>query len=73
MSTPIKPAIGGTYAVNHSRKGKFTMHVDSVDGEWISGIITSGTASAMMSYNERETGEPITVRECLATFTLIPA
>ncbi len=69
MTTP--PQVGGTYAVNHSRKGKFTMLVTAVKGEWIDGIITSGKARAMLAYNERETGEEITCRDSLCTFELI--
>jgi hypothetical protein len=67
------PEVGGTYAVDHSRKGKFVMRITAVNGEWIDGIITSGKAKASLIYNEREIGEKITVRECLATFTQIPA
>jgi hypothetical protein len=60
MSTLHTPTVGGTYAVNASRKGKFNMHVTDIRGEWVDGVI-------------EETGEEITVRQCLATFTLIPA
>lgn len=73
MSTLHTPTVGGTYAVNHSRKGKFNMHVTDVRGEWVDGVIVSGKAKALLAYNEKETGEEITVRQCLATFTLIPA
>jgi hypothetical protein len=71
MDTTTEPTVGGVYAVNHSRKGKFQMRVDRIDGEWVEGVIVSGTAQAMLDYNVRETGEDITVRTCLATFTLI--
>lgn len=73
MSALHTPTAGGTYAVNHDRKGKFNMHVTNVRGEWVDGVIVSGKAKALLAYNEKETGEEITVRQCLATFTLIPA
>lgn len=71
MSDATIPAVGGVYAVNHSRKGKFNMLVTRVDGEWIDGRIVSGKAKALLPYNEKETGEEVTVRQCLATFTLL--
>jgi len=71
MDTTTEPTVGGVYAVNHSRKGKFQMRVDRIDGEWVEGVIVSGTAQAILDYNVRETGEDITVRASLATFTLI--
>lgn len=71
MSNLQTPTAGGTYAVNDSRKGKFNMLVNRVAGEWVEGVIVSGKATALLECNERETGEEITVRQCLATFTLI--
>ena len=55
------------YQINHSRKGNFSLLVNKINGEWITGIIIKGTASAIMDYNVREKGEEITVRECLIT------
>ena len=60
-----------TYHVDHSRKGKFTMRVDSLNGEWVSGQIVAGTAKAMLDYNVKETGEDITVRLSHCKFTPI--
>lgn len=56
---------GQVYIINHTRKGTFGMRVDSQDEEWISGEVVGGTADAMMDYNIKEKGEPITVRKSL--------
>lgn len=63
------PQAGKTYTVKHSRKGTFTMRVLDVAGEWVHGVIVAGRANAMLEYNERETGEDITVRDSLCHFT----
>lgn len=60
--------IGQEYEVRHSRKGVFAMRVEKVSGEWISGIITSGVANALMSYNVKDVGESITVRDTHSYF-----
>lgn len=65
--------IGQEYHVRHTRKGQFAMRVEKVDGEWISGVISSGKAKALLAYNEKETGEEITIRESHSTFTHIPS
>lgn len=57
--------VGKTCAINHSRKGKFTMHVTADDDEWLTGTIVDGRARAMLPENEREIGEDITVRRSL--------
>jgi hypothetical protein len=61
--------VGKVYDVQHQRKGSFRMRVMARDGEWVDGQIVSGKARAMLSYNEREAGEAITVRESFCTFT----
>lgn len=55
---------GQTYIINHSRKGRFAVHVESQDEEWLYGYVAGGTANAMMDYNVKEKGEQITVRKC---------
>jgi hypothetical protein len=65
----MEPEPNQIYHVNHSRKGKFTMRVDSVKGEWVSGQVISGTAKAMMDYNIKEAGDEITIRLCHSSFT----
>jgi hypothetical protein len=67
-----REAIGKVFKVHHSRKGNFSMKITGIDGEWITGVIVKGRAGAMLYYNERETGETITIRECLCTFTPPP-
>jgi len=54
--------VGKTYRVIHSRKGTFDMRIASFNDEWAEGVIVKGSAKAMMDYNEKETGENITVR-----------
>lgn len=65
------PQVGKTYRIASSRKGVFTARLThvSTDGVWATGIITTGRAGAMLAVNERETGEEITVRIDLCTFT----
>ena len=55
---------GTTYILNHSRKGRFAMHVERQDEEWLHGFVAGGTAMAIMDYNIKEKGEEITVRKC---------
>lgn len=71
MSTEIE--IGKTYKVVSQRKGTFTMRATSVDETWATGVITTGKAGAMLNYNERETGEEVTVRRSLCAFTEVAA
>jgi len=69
METKIK--IGEIYEVNSIRKGKFTIKVTSVDSDFVTGIIVKGKAKAMMSYNEKEEGEIVSLRIDLTSFKLI--
>ena len=62
--------VGKKYAVNHSRKGSFSLSVTSIDGEWITGIITSGEADSMMDYNRHYIGDEITARESFLTIVM---
>lgn len=62
--------IGEIYEVNHSRKGRFNMLVESQDDEWVTGIITDGQAGAILDYNIREQFEEITIRKSLCSFKL---
>lgn len=55
---------GTVYILNHTRKGTFGMLVESQDDEWLHGKVVGGTAKAIMAYNVKEAGEPITVRKC---------
>jgi hypothetical protein len=62
---------GKIYDVFSSRKGKFIMQITSHNETFATGIILKGTAKAILSYNEREEGEEVTVRKSLTTFTLL--
>lgn len=64
--TPLE--VGSTYNVNHSRKGKFSLLVQSDSDEWVTGIIVGGKAGAMLHYNEKECGDEITVRKSFCSF-----
>lgn len=57
------PEAGKIYNVRHSRKGNFTILVTGLCGEWITGTIVKGYASAMMKYNECGVGDSITIRK----------
>jgi len=61
--------IGRAYNVNHSRKGKFVMIVESQDETWVHGTVVSGVAKATMDYNVKEEGEEISLRKELCTFS----
>lgn len=59
------PKQGDVFEVRHQRKGVFVVRVKAVAGEWLTGVIVEGQAGAMMAYNERDTGEEVTVRDTL--------
>lgn len=63
------PEVGKTYRVRHSRKGTFVLRVTGRSDEWVSGVIVSGKASAMLPYNEVFKGEELTMRTSFCTFT----
>lgn len=63
--------VGKPYKVISQRKGTFSGVATSVSDEWVTVLITRGKAQAMLSYNEREAGEEITVRRSLTAFTLL--
>lgn len=65
------PKVGTRYQINHTRKGKFTGELLSVDGEWATFLITDGFASAICDYNVRETGERVTCRDTQCRLTEI--
>jgi hypothetical protein len=58
-----------TYIVDHSRKGLFTIRVESVEGEWVGGVIVSGKANALCESNIKRIGEKILIRKSLCKFT----
>lgn len=62
-----KLEIGKIYKVRHSRKGVFSLKVESIDDEWVIGQVYQGRANAMMDYNVKLEGDPITVRESFLT------
>lgn len=66
------PVVGQTYDVRHSRKGAFKLLVTRVDGEWLTGQIVDGFAKAVMSYNVREEGEEITMRDSQVYLIPVP-
>ena len=68
--TTTEIEVGKPYKVVSQRKGTFTGIATSVNDEWVTVLITRGKAQAMLSYNEREAGEEITVRRSMTIFTL---
>ena len=62
---------GKLYRVSHRRKGVFKLMVTGQDETWVTGIITSGKAGALLKYNEACPGEEITVRKCFCTFSSV--
>jgi len=65
--------VGKTYIVKSSRKGTFTGRITHVGDTFADVLITQGRAGAMLDYNERETGETVTVRKSFCTFTPVEA
>ena len=63
--------VGKVYNVSHSRKGKFTMRILSIDGEWVKGVVVDNVAKAMMDYNLKYSGDDITVRESHCHFSAL--
>lgn len=63
--------IGKIYDIVSTRKGKFRMELTNQCDTWATGIITKGKAKAILSYNEVEVGEEVTVRKSFTTFTLV--
>lgn len=61
--------VGKTYAIFHSRKGRFSGRVVSFDDEWATVLISREVAKAMMRDNVRCEGEELTVRLSQCTFT----
>ena len=61
--------IGKTYKVNHSRKGTFHLKVTAVDDAWVTGLIASGKAGAIIPENEVYEGEAITLRASFCVFS----
>lgn len=58
---------GRTYDIDHSRKGRMTIAVTAVNGEWIKGTIVTGTAKMLSVMNEDlGPGEELTFRDSLA-------
>lgn len=56
---------GEVYKITHSRKGTFTVLVDSVDDTWASGEIVEGETRAMCDYNRKFEGERVDFRRSL--------
>jgi hypothetical protein len=65
----VKLEKGKTYSVDHCRKGRFTLKVKSVDGEFVRGAIVAGTAATIsMSIDDYVAGDDITVRRSFCIF-----
>lgn len=63
---------GVEYRIRHSRKGVFYGRATADDdgGEWLDFEITRGVADAVLDYNVRGVGDPITVRRSHCYITL---
>lgn len=69
ITTELKS--GEIYKVNHSRKGTFKLLVENQCDTWVTGLITDGTAKAILQENEREQFEEITIRKTLCSFVAV--
>lgn len=52
---------GKTYLINHARKGTFVMKIETQDDIWAYGVIVGGKADALLDYNVKTAGDPITI------------
>ncbi len=55
--------VGKNYTVSHSRKGVFQGIFIGRNEEWLDFMVTDGKAKALMPYNEKVTGDTVTVRD----------
>lgn len=60
--------IGKVYKVDHKRKGVFNLLVTEQDEDFVTGIITSGKANAVLKFNERDPGEEVCILKEFCTF-----
>lgn len=67
----MKLEIGKVYKCDHCRKGTFGFKVTAIDDEWVTGIVASGKANALYSYNVAYKGDELTVRKSFCNFTLL--
>jgi len=67
------PIVGQLYDVRHSRKGNFRMRATALHGEWLMGVIETGVAKAVMSYNVRGEGDEVTVRDVHSYLIEVPS
>lgn len=58
--------VGKTYDVSHARKGKFRIRIAEVSGDFLAGVIVSGTAK-MASGHGGEEGDEIRLSSSLIT------
>lgn len=56
---------GKTYQISHSRKGRFTVHVISVEGEWVHARIVEGVAKGLRKDVLAAEGESLAFRDSL--------
>ena len=61
---------GKIYWVNHQRRGRFAMYIESADQDWVKGTVVKGKADAILPYNVVKVGEEISVRREFCTFEL---
>jgi hypothetical protein len=57
---------GKTYEISHSRKGKLTVKVEKISGEWVHSTIIAGIARGVRGDVLAEAGEDLTFRASLA-------
>lgn len=60
--------IGSYYNVTHTRKGTFTMFVESVDG----GLVHGTVIDPLLSSIQLDAGKPVSVVIANHTFELVP-
>ena len=56
-----KLEVGKTYSIRHSRFGKATVHVNHIDGEWVSTTVVKGRLAGITE--ECGPGDDKTIRD----------
>ena len=68
MKEDVRPEIGKTYLIRHSRKGTFTGKILAQDDEFSKILIVDGEAKYLNDDNGKP-GETISIRRSFCTFS----
>lgn len=69
MTTEVE--VGKTYKIRSDRKGTFVARITMINDVWVTGVLVSGKAGAMLKENEVYVGEEVTLRRSFCSFDQI--